>query len=184
MTTHRVLGICASLRRESANRTLLECAIELAPGSIKVETFERLGEIPPYNEDVKERGFPDPVAELRRRIGEADGVLIASPEYNYTIPGVLKNAIDWVSRPPEQPFAGKPIALMGATPGVMGTARGQRSIRDAFLFLDGRIMNTNEVMVPGVYDKIEDSRLTDEQTRKFVGDMMKAFADWIALHGK
>ncbi len=120
----RILGIAGSLRRGSFNAATLRVAQELAPAGMTIEHFD-IAPIPLYNEDVRQQGFPPPVEDLRARIKAADGLLIVTPEYNYSIPGVLKNAIDWASRPPEQPFDGKPIGIMGASGGALGTARAQ-----------------------------------------------------------
>ena len=116
-----VLAICGSLRAGSYNRAALRTAIELRPPGMTIEIAE-IGSIPLYNEDVRAQGFPPPVETLRRQIAAADALLFATPEYNYSIPGVLKNAIDWASRPPDQPFAGKPVAIMGAAAGMAGAA--------------------------------------------------------------
>src|SRR5438552_17122997 len=116
-----VLGICGSLRAGSFNKTVLRTAIELKPPGMTIETAD-IGSIPLYNEDVRALGFPPPVEKLRAQIAAADALLFATPEYNYSMPGVLKNAIDWASRPPDQPFAGNPVAMMGAGAGMAGTA--------------------------------------------------------------
>ena len=110
--TISVLGICGSLRSGSYNMAALRAAIALKPANMRV-TVADISQIPPYNEDVRQQGFPPPVETLRRQIAEADALLFACPEYNYSITGVLKNAIDWASRPPDQPFAGKPCAILG-----------------------------------------------------------------------
>lgn len=178
--TCNVLGLCGSLRRGSFNRAALDFAVEHAPDGMTIQTWPRLGEIPLYNEDVREKGFPPVVEDLRGRIGEADGLLIASPEYNYSIPGVLKNAIDWASRPPEQPFKGKPIALMGASMSAFGALRAQYHLRQSFVFLDGLVMNVPEVMIASAQDRFEEGRLTHDATRTFIADdFLPAFAAWI-----
>ncbi|HJS87221.1 MAG TPA: NADPH-dependent FMN reductase [Acetobacteraceae bacterium] len=177
--TLRILGISGSLRRASFNTAALRAAQELAPESMRIETAN-IASIPPYNEDVKQQGFPPPVEALRRQVKEADGVLFVTPEYNYSIPGVLKNAIDWVSRPPEQPFDGKPIALMGASPSALGTARAQYHLRQCFVFLNGLVMNRPEVMIAQAQNKFDaEGRLTDQPTREFVATMLNAFAAWV-----
>ena len=107
---------------------------------MEVETYDGLAAIPPYDDDVRQQGFPPPVADLRARIKAADALLIVTPEYNYSVPGVLKNAIDWASAA-EQPFDGKPIAIMGASPGALGTARAQYHLRQMFVFLNGMVLN-------------------------------------------
>ncbi|MDQ2801726.1 MAG: NAD(P)H-dependent oxidoreductase, partial [Pseudomonadota bacterium] len=123
-STVHILGIAGSLRRGSFNAAALRAAETLAPDGMHFEHAD-LGSIPLYTEDLKQQGYPPPVEELRRRVAAADGVLIATPEYNYSVPGVLKNAIDWVSRPPQPPFDGKPVALMSASPSILGAARAQ-----------------------------------------------------------
>ncbi len=178
--TLNVLGLCGSLRRGSFNRAALDFAAENAPEGMEIQTWPRLGEIPPYNEDIREKGFPPVVEELRNRIKEADGLLIATPEYNYSVPGLLKNAIDWASRPPEQPFKGKPIALMSASMSGFGGARAHYHLRQVFVFLDGLVMNVPAVMIASAQDRFEEGKLIHDETRSFIaGDFLPAFADWI-----
>jgi chromate reductase len=144
-----------------------------------IDIFD-IAAIPLYNEDVKAQGFPPVVADLRARIKAADGLLLATPEYNYSTSGVLKNAIDWASRPPEQPFDGKPIALMGASGGALGTARAQYHLRQMFIFLNAHILNRPEVMIAAAPSKFDAAgKLTDQATRDFVGTMLTAFKAWI-----
>jgi chromate reductase len=172
-----VLGIAGSLRKASYNRAALRAAAELAPEGMNVETFD-LAPIPMYNDDVREQGFPPPVQELRERIRDADALLIVTPEYNYSIPGVLKNAIDWASRPPQQPFDGKPIAIMGASPGMLGSARAQYHLRQCFIYLNGLILNRPEVMIAGAPGRFDaEGRLTDEGTRKIIASLLVALRD-------
>lgn len=174
-----VLGLCGSLRQGSYNRMALRAAQKLAPEGMAITAFEELRAIPPYDEDVKAQGFPPPVQALRERIKTADALLIVTPEYNYSVPGVLKNAIDWASRPPEQPFADKPIAIMGASPGMFGTARAQYHLRQCFVFLDAKILNRPEVMIGQVPQKFDqDGNLTDEATAKFIRGLLEALAAW------
>jgi chromate reductase, NAD(P)H dehydrogenase (quinone) len=176
--TVRIAGISGSLRRGSFNSAALRAAVELAPDGMRIEPFD-LAPIPLYNEDVKQQGFPPPVADLRRRVKEADGLLIATPEYNYSMSGVLKNTIDWVSRPPDQPFDGKPIAIMGASMGVLGTARAQYHLRQCFIFLNGHVMNRPEVLITQAQNKFDgEGRLTDQPTRDFIAAMLTAFKAW------
>jgi len=152
--TVRILGISGSLRRGSFNAATLRAAQELAPAGMTIERFD-IAPIPLYNEDVRQQGFPPPVEDLRARIKAADGLLIVTPEYNYSIPGVLKNAIDWASRPPEQPFDGKPIGIMGAAASALGTARAQYHLRQCFVFLNALVMNRPEVMIPLAQNKFD-----------------------------
>jgi chromate reductase len=177
--TVRILGIAGSLRRGSFNAATLRTARELAPSGMAIEIFD-IAPIPVYNEDVRQQGFPPPVEDLRARIRSADGLLIVTPEYNYSIPGVLKNAIDWASRPPEQPFDGKPIGIMGASGGVLGTARAQYHLRQCFVFLNGLVMNRPEVMIPQAQNKFDaEGKLTDQATRDFITAHLAAFRTWV-----
>jgi chromate reductase len=174
-----ILGIAGSLRQASYNRAALRAAQELAPEGLRIDSFD-IAPIPPYNDDVREQGFPPPVQDLRDRIKAADGVLLVTPEYNYSVPGVLKNAIDWASRPPEQPFAGKPIGIMGASAGALGTARAQYHLRQCFVFLDGIVMNRPEVMIAAAHNKFDAAgTLTDQPTRDFVAAYLAAFKAWV-----
>jgi chromate reductase len=177
--TVRILGIAGSLRRGSVNKATMGSKQELAPAGMTIESFD-IAPIPLYNEDVRQQGFPAPVEDLRTRIKAADGLLIVTPEYNYSIPGVLKNAIDWASRPPEQPFDGKPIGLMGASAGVLGTGRAQYHLRQCFVFLNALVMNRPEVMIPAAQNKFDDSgKLTDQATRDFRTEHLTAFTAWV-----
>jgi chromate reductase, NAD(P)H dehydrogenase (quinone) len=178
--TFRIVGIAGSLRRESYNRALLRAAQRLAPPGVVIEAFERLGEIPPYNDDVRLRGLPDPVSDLWQRIADADAVLIATPEYNYGVPGVLKNAIDWVSRPPaESPLRHKPVAVMGASTGNYGTARAQLGLRHALLYLEAYGLLKPEVAVFRAAERFDDAgEITDETTRALVAQLVQALVAW------
>jgi chromate reductase len=179
-TTLKILGIAGSLRRGSFNAAALRAAQELAPAGMTIDIFD-ISAIPLYNEDVKAQGFPPVVTDLRARIKAADGLLLATPEYNYSTSGVLKNVIDWVSRPPEHPFDGKPIALMGASGGVLGTARAQYHLRHMFIFLNAHILNRPEVFIGGAPSKFDaEGKLTDQPTRDIVAAMLVAFKAWIA----
>ena len=174
----RILGISGSLRRGAFNTSALRAAQELAPQGMTIDLLG-IGDIPLYNDDVRAQGFPPAVEALRQRIKAADGLLFATPEYNYSVPGVLKNVIDWASRPPEQPFDGKPIAIMGASGGVLGTARAQYHLRQCFIFLNGHVMNRPEVMIGQAGSKFDaDGKLTDQPTREFLAGMLTAFKAW------
>lgn len=175
-----VLGIAGSLRRGSYNSAALRAAQELAPEGMEVGIFGGLRDIPPYDDDVRqEQGYPPAVQDLRARIKAADALLVVTPEYNYSVPGVLKNAIDWASRPPEQPFDGKPVAIMGASPGALGTARAQYHLRQMFVFLNGMVLNRPEVMIAQAATRFDaEGRLTDEKTREFVHALLVALKDW------
>jgi chromate reductase, NAD(P)H dehydrogenase (quinone) len=175
----KVLGIAGSLRAGSYNRALLRAAQELATAGMEITTFD-LAPIPLYNGDVEAKGDPEPVAALKAAIREADALLIVTPEYNFGVPGVLKNAIDWASRPPRgSVLQGKPAAIMGATPGMGGTARAQMALRQSFVFTQTYALLTPEVLVTRAAEKFDASgRLTDEPTRKFVGQLLVALAQW------
>ena len=173
-----VLAICGSLRAGSYNRAALRTAIELKPPGMIIETAD-IGSFPLYNEDVRAQGFPPPVEKLRQQIKEADALLFATPEYNYSISGVLKNAIDWASRPPDQPFAGKPVAMMGAGAGMAGTARAQYDLRKCCVFLDMHPINKPEVLIGVAHTKFDaEGCLTDEAARGFIRDMLVALEQW------
>jgi len=177
-----VLGITGSLRSKSYNRLLLEAAIEMAPPDMTIRHASI--DLPLYNDDVRVQGYPPPVSRLREQIADADGVLIATPEYNFSIPGVLKNAIDWASRPPEQPFDGKPVAIMGVSTGRFGTVRAQNHLRQAFLFLNANVLNKPAVMVGNAATMFDDGgRLADASTREHVAKLLEALAASIVASG-
>jgi chromate reductase len=178
-----VVGFAGSLRRGSYNLALLRAATELAPSALHIVIHELEG-IPMYNADIEAAGVPPSVAQLRKAIRQADGLLIATPEYNHGIPGVLKNTIDWLSRPPgDSALNGKVAALMGASPGVTGTARGQSQLRQAFVFTDTYALLQPEVLVGRAHEKFDpDGRLVHEATRDFLATFLQRFADLIALH--
>lgn len=147
---------------------------------MRIRIFEGLDTIPSYNGDVEAKGDPAPVAAFKRAIKESDALLIATPEYNYGIPGVLKNAIDWASRPPRKSVLnGKPVAIMGASPGGGGTARAQLALRQSFVFTQTYALLQPEVLVPRAHEKFNaDGRLEDEPTRQFVRQLLDALAEW------
>ena len=178
MATLTFCAISGSLRSGSYNTAALRAAAELAPDGVDV-VGASLADIPVYNEDVKAAAFPDAVVRLQHAIASADAVLIATPEYNYSVSGVLKNAIDWVSRTDPQPFANKPVAIMGASPGAVGTARAQYDLRRMFVYLDAHLLNKPEVMISAAHTRFDaDGRLTDQATRKFVASLLTALRDW------
>jgi chromate reductase len=174
-----VLGIAGSLRAASLNRALLRAAQELAPGGMRIRIFD-LVPIPLYNGDVEAAGDPEPVIVWKEAIREADALLIATPEYNYGVPGVLKNAIDWASRPAgRSPLSGKPAAIMGASPGMGGTIRAQLLLRQSLLFTETYVLLKPEVAVARAHEKFDaEGRLTDSATREWVGKLLVALADW------
>jgi chromate reductase len=175
----KVLGISGSLRKGSFNTGLLRAASEVAPPEMTIDEIS-IADIPAYNEDQRqEAGNPAPVAALREAVAAADALLIATPEYNFSISGVLKNAIDWASRPPNQPFAGKPVALMSAGIGMLGGARAQYHLRQMCVFLDMHPINKPEVFVPHALYKFDSAgRLTDEPTRQVIATLLQALARW------
>jgi chromate reductase len=179
--TLSVLGISGSLRRKSLNTAALRAVQELAPAGMQIGVADISG-IPLYNEDVRERGFPPAVETLREQIRRADALLFVTPEYNYSIPGALKNAIDWASRPPDQPFAGKAAAVMGASPGVLGTARAQYHLRQTAVFLELRMLTRPEVMIGTATDRFDaEGRLVHAQTRDHIQKFLAALRDWTLL---
>jgi len=181
----KILGFAGSLRKQSYNRAILAAALEMAPENTTLEIFDLEG-IPAFNQDL-ELQPPDKVKEFKTRIRAADAILIATPEYNYSIPGVLKNAIDWASRPyGDNAFDGKPVGVMGASVGMLGTARAQYHLRQSFVFLNMHPLNQPEMMLPFVQDKVDSNgRLTDEKTRKKIGELLESLIVWTEkLKGK
>src|SRR5712691_13109078 len=173
-----VLGICGSLRAGSFNKAALRTAIELKPPGMTIETAD-IGSIPLYNEDVRALGFPPPVEKLRAQIAAADALLFVTPEYNYSMSGVLKNAIDWASRPPDQPFNDKPVAIMGASPSALGTGRAQYHLRQSCVFLNMHLLNKPEVMIAAAHTKFDaQGDLTDEPARGFIRELLVNLAAW------
>lgn len=177
-TPLNVLGISGSLRKGSYNTAALRAAAELAPPGMAI-TLADISELPLYNDDIKARGWPAPVARFRDAVRAADALLIATPEYNYSVSSPLKNAIDWASRPPEQPFAGKPAAILGASPGAIGTARAQYHLRQIAVFLDLKLLNKPEVMIGNCTERFDaDLKLSDAKTREFLQGLLVALRDW------
>src|SRR3954452_1919681 len=173
-----VLAICGRLRQGSYNKAALHVRLEEEPAGMTIETAE-IGSIPLYNEDVRALGFPPPVEKLRAQIAAADALLFVSPEYNYSMTGVLKNAIDWASRPPDQPFAGKPVAIMGAAAGMAGSARAQYDLRRSCVFLDMHPLNKPEVLIGQAQTKFDaEGRLTDEVGRGLIRNLLVALTQW------
>src|SRR4030066_946562 len=173
-----ILGFAGSLRKNSYNKALLRAAMELLPTDAKLEIFDLEG-IPPFNQDF-ETQMPERVREFKAKIRAADAILIATPEYNYSIPGVLKNAIDWASRPyGDNAFDGKPAAVMGASIGMGGTMRAQYHLRQCFVFLNMHPLNQPEVMVPFAHEKLDQSgRGTDQKTREKIRELLENLVIW------
>jgi len=175
----RILGFAGSLRSGSYNRALLRAAAELIPEKASLEIFELEG-IPPFNQDL-ENTMPAKVREFKSVIRAADAVLIVTPEYNYSVPGVLKNAIDWASRPyGDSVWPGKPVALMSASTGMLGGSRAQYHLRQSFIFLDVLAVTKPEVFVTFAAQKFDDKgKLIDENTRKVVRDLLNALINLV-----
>jgi len=179
MSSHvRILGIAGSLRRGSYNQAALRAAKLLVPENSEIDLLQLDG-IPMFNEDDEKRP-PSSVLELKKRIRRADALLIVTPEYNYSIPGVLKNAIDWASRPyGDSAWNGKPAAMMGASPGAIGTARAQYHLRQIFVFLNMFPINQPEVMIGHAADRFDkEGNLTDETTKNFIRQLLQNLVEW------
>ena len=173
-----ILGFAGSLRKGSYNKALLRAAMEVVPKEAELEAFDLEG-IPPFNQDL-ENTPPERVKEFKKKIKAADALLMATPEANYTIPGVLKNAMDWASRPyGDNAFDGKPVGIMGATIGNLGTARAQYHLRQTFVWLNMYPINAPEVMVSVAQDKVDaNGRLTDQKTREKIKELLESLVAW------
>jgi chromate reductase len=173
-----ILGFAGSLRKDSYNKALLREAVKLIPTGAKIELLDLEG-IPPFNQDL-EQSMPDRVKEFKAKIRAADAILIVTPEYNYSIPGVLKNAIDWASRPyPDNSFQGKPVAMMSASTGLLGGARAQYHLRQVFVFLDMHPINKPEVFVTFAPSKFDEKGvLTDETAKELIRKLLEALVAW------
>lgn len=173
----QVVGIPGSLRDDSYNRALLEAAQNLVDG-VNIEIVE-IDDIPLFDSDLEASGDPAAVVHFKRAIYEADAVLIATPEYQHGVPGPLKNALDWASRPPgEGPLTGKPVAIMGATTGNYGTARAQEQLRQTLVYNNCPMVKVPEVLVSEAQDKVNaDGEFVDEPTLKFVGELVEALRE-------
>ena len=184
--TLNVVSICGSLRKGSYNRMVMNALQGYAPEGMRIAEAPSFAGFPLYSADVQNSsGFPAPVQALGEAIRAADGVIFVSPEYNYSIPGVLKNAIDWVSRLPNQPFAGKPIAIQSATGGALGGGRMQYDLRRCMIFLDAWTINKPEVFIGNCSQKIDEKtgQIKDEQTIGFIKQQLAAFAQFIVRIG-
>jgi chromate reductase len=174
-----VAGIAGSLRRGSFNRGLLRAAVESAPGGMTIESLE-IRDLPLYDADLDLEGGPEVVRAFKAGILAADGILIATPEYNYSLPGVLKNALDWASRAPERALQNKPVAIVGATPGRWGTVRSQLALRQALMFPACRVMPDPMLTIAGAREHFDgDGNLTDDETRARLVAVLEAFATWV-----
>lgn len=176
----KILAFAGSLRKGSFNKSLLRAAKEVTPEGMNIEIFDLEG-IPLFNADVEARGDPKRVKEFKEAIRNADGLLIASPEYNHGITGVTKNAIDWESRPvKDMPISGNPVGILGASPGITGTARSQDQLRQSLKSVEAYCMAKPEFLLFRAHEKInEEGELTDQRTLEFLNSYLKSFADWV-----
>lgn len=174
-----ILGISGSLREGSYNTATLRAAQELCPAGARLDVFTELGAIPSFNQDL-EGDAPEAVRSLKQQVKAADAILFVTPEYNYSVPGVLKNAIDWASRPyGDNSWEGKPVAVMGASVGMLGSARAQYHLRQMFVFLNMHAVNKPEVMIPMAADRFDDlGDLTDDMSRKLIGELLENLVGW------
>lgn len=179
--TIKFLGFAGSLRQGSYNRMLLQSAVSLAPAGIIIDSFD-LKDIPPFNQDL-ENSLPDAVNEFKNKIKAADAILIATPEYNYSVPGVLKNAIDWASRPyGDNSWAGKPVAMIGASTGGFGTVRAQLHLRQSFIFLNMLPLMQPEFYLSQAQDKFnETGQLKNSEDQEKLAKLLAALRDWTIL---
>jgi chromate reductase len=181
-----VVVICGSLRDGSYNAMVADALPQLAPDEMSIRLAPSFEDFPLYNADIQnEEGFPEPVIAFADAIRSADGIVVVSPEYNFSKPGGLKNALDWVSRVDDQPFANKPVAIQSASPSPLGGGRVQYHLRQLMVFLDALVLNKPEVFVSNVTGKVDEEtgELTDETTKKFLRQQLAAFADFIRRVG-
>ena len=177
--TVRLVGLCGSLRSASLNRYVLGLAASSLPPGHEMQVLE-WRDVPPFDADLLQKGWPQAVAQLRRAVAVSDGLVIATPEYNFSVPGMLKNTIDWLSRGEDQPFAGKPVAILSAATGPLGGARVQYDLRKIMLFVNASVLVKPEVFIGQAQSKFDpEGNCTDTATRDFVRAQMKSFAIWI-----
>ena len=183
MANIKILGIAGSLRKGSFNRMALKTAQGLVPAGASLETLD-LPDLPGFNQD-NEKTPPAAVTELKAKIRAADAILLVTPEYNYSVPGVLKNAIDWAARPyGDSAWKGKPVAIMGASAGVLGTARAQYHLRQMLVFLDMPAVNQPEVMIGGAAAKFDPAgNLTDDMAKKLIGQLLTNLCELAKRYG-
>ncbi|RIK43335.1 MAG: hypothetical protein DCC55_06075 [Chloroflexi bacterium] len=180
--TLHILGISGSLRQDSYNRALLHAAQAVAPAAMEIDIYT-IGEIPPFNADVEAEGDPEPVRAFKESIRRADALLIATPEYQHSIPGVLKNALDWASRPPgKSVLQQKPVAIMGTTTGQFGTARAQAALRQVLAYNQMPTVMKPEVLVAEAKERFVNGRLTDEAACKFIRQLLENLVELTLLH--
>lgn len=178
-TSLHFVTLVGSLRKASLNAVVARALPQLAPEGVRITPLGSIGDFPHYDQDVQEQAFPAPVLAMAEQIRAADGVIIVTPEYNYSTPGVLKNALDWLSRVAPQPLAGKPVALQTVSPGAIGGARAQYHLRQTLVFLDAWVLNKPEVMIGLALEKFdtEKQELTDQKTRAYLTRQIEALAD-------
>ncbi|CAI1542075.1 NADPH-dependent FMN reductase [Serratia plymuthica] len=174
----KFVSLLGSLRKESFNAIVARNLASLAPKHVEISALGSVGEIPHYDADLQAHGFPDAVVAMGKAISAADALIIVTPEYNYSVPGALKNALDWLSRLPDTPVASKPVAILTASPGAIGGARAQYHLRQILVFLDGRVLNKPEVMIGQASSRLdhENDSITDADTRSLISAQLTALA--------
>jgi len=179
---YKIIGICGSIREKSYNRAVLEYMEANSPDSLEIQ-IESIAQFPLFSEDLEKEGFSDSVKDLREKIRNADGLIIVTPEYNSSIPGVLKNAIDWISRKDEEgyPFSKKPIMIAGATTGLTGTSRSQKELRAILHNINTFPMNKPELFISEADKKVFNNKLADEKAKEVAVKMLNSFVKWIEL---
>ncbi len=175
----RLLGLAGSLRKASVNRALLRAIGEVLPDDASLTIYDRMGDLPHFNSDLKDD--PEPVTHWKQAIAAADGLVIATPEFNYSVPGVMKNAIDWATRPPAtSPLRRKPIGVVGASVGISGSMRAQYHMRQIFVYTDSPVLGQPEVIIPRSHERFDaNGHLTDESTRELLRQFGVAFVAWV-----
>jgi chromate reductase len=183
-STLQFATMLGSLRHASYTRAIAETLDELAPDDVAVTLLGSVGGLPHFNQDLQDLGIPDEVVEMGAAVASADAVVIVTPEYNYSTPGVLKNALDWLSRLPRRPFEGKPVAIQSASPGLLGESRAQYHLRQILVALDAVVLNKPEIIVPQVASKVDiaTATLRDEFTRTLVAAQLAALRDLARQH--
>ena len=179
----KIIAISGSLRKNSFNTGLIRAAKELKPAGMEIEYFD-IKDIPLYNQDIDGNDKPGAVIELGKKVDEADGILLSVPEYNYSFTAALKNVFDWLSRMSPMPLSGKPLAMMGASYGMSGTMRAQLQFRQVMIYLDVRVLNKPEVLIPSAYEGKfnENGDLVDEGSKKHIKKMLLAFEDFVKIN--
>ena len=184
-TIFNIVSICGSLRKGSYNRMVMNALPGLAPAALSFTEAPPFSEFPLYNADVEtSTGFPAAVQKLAEAVRAADGVIIVTPEYNFSIPGALKNALDWVSRVPNQPFTGKPVAIQSAANGSLGGGRMQYDLRRTLLFLNAATFSRPEIFIGNCSTRIDakTGEITDPQTVELIRQQLAAFAKFVEQH--